>query len=944
MNFPQNVLNIIIKCQTKFKHYFFMKKMLLSQIIFQKNYLMDMECHLLKQELYNINLDNLSNIKKMFDNIEIINQYNIYDINNTIKSINNLLIYWSLYVCPNNIIMILCLLIGPNWYNTFDEQSIKLINIIIKFFTPSSVWDSNYEYNIEIKPTSPRGKKIFGFNDIYTHMECSILLLGTNNRVNIMKNLKASNITEEKFGASIFLKYEDRYIVIQGLFNEDPLSLSNEFDLISDKTKLISDRINSIHEIDVEYRNKYLKNIGIRDILINDESIFVTDICKKYNEFKTITSKSKSLIDLINEFMMASKHRKIDLLTILLLGNNIEENKLAFVLFDIYKTKKNTWIEIYNLIPYNLRILLDNTKKTFENDEINLTSINEISYEKRINLLKCSNDAKNKAFEKLKLIKSNPHGDSKAQFWLDGFLKIPFGNYIKNPVISFKSEFIDKIYKLHNVKLESSLQIEKFLNKLCDDNLSKEWHDYTISKKNFMKNIESILNDCVYGHTQAKLQLERIFAQWINGKSNGAILGLQGPPGTGKTSLAKLGLAKCLNNSSFMFLPIGGSSNGSTLIGHDYTYVGSTWGRIVDILMVCGCMNPIIFIDEIDKVSKTDSGREIISILTHLTDSTQNDEFEDKFFSGIKLDLSKALIIFSFNDPELIDPILRDRITIIVTHPLKIHEKITIVKDYMFNNILKEIGFAQDEIIIDDYIIKYIIETWTNEAGIRKAKELFIEIVRDINLNLIEYSNILPFTITQDYVDLLFETKLKIKYTKIHHESLIGLVNGLYATNTGLGGIMLIQATRYPSKNPLDIKITGKAGDIMKESVECALKVVINNIDNKLFTDGIHIHCPDTTTPKDGASAGIGFATSIYSLITNKLIPNDICMTGEIDLFGNVLMIGGLEAKLLGAIKAGCKIAIIPKDNEDDLNKIKGIEELNIILVKTIQEVFNIVF
>jgi ATP-dependent Lon protease len=253
-----------------------------------------------------------------------------------------------------------------------------------------------------------------------------------------------------------------------------------------------------------------------------------------------------------------------------------------------------------------------------------------------------------------------------------------------------------------------------------------------------MKNIESILNDCVYGHTQAKLQLERIFAQWINGKSNGAILGLQGPPGTGKTSLAKLGLAKCLNNSSFMFLPIGGSSNGSTLIGHDYTYVGSTWGRIVDILMVCGCMNPIIFIDEIDKVSKTDSGREIISILTHLTDSTQNDEFEDKFFSGIKLDLSKALIIFSFNDPDLIDPILRDRITIIVTNSLKIHEKITIVKDYMFNNILKEIGFAQDEIIIDDNIIKYIIETWTNEAGIRKAKELFIEIVRDINLNLID--------------------------------------------------------------------------------------------------------------------------------------------------------------------------------------------------------------
>ena len=138
------------------------------------------------------------------------------------------------------------------------------------------------------------------------------------------------------------------------------------------------------------------------------------------------------------------------------------------------------------------------------------------------------------------------------------------------------------------------------------------------------------------GHKDAKVQLERLFAQWINGESKGAVIGLQGPPGTGKTSLAKHGLSKCLKDKDgkprpFAFLPIGGSVNSSTLVGHNFTYVGSTWGRIADMLMVSKCMNPIIFIDEVDKVSQTEYGREIISILTHLTDPTQNDEFEDKY-------------------------------------------------------------------------------------------------------------------------------------------------------------------------------------------------------------------------------------------------------------------------------------------------------------------------
>jgi ATP-dependent Lon protease len=366
-------------------------------------------------------------------------------------------------------------------------------------------------------------------------------------------------------------------------------------------------------------------------------------------------------------------------------------------------------------------------------------------------------------------------------------------------------------------------------------------------------------------------------------------------------------------------------------VGHNFTYVGSTWGRIADITMTSGCMNPIIFIDEVDKISNTEYGKEIVSVLTHLTDATQNDNFEDKYFSGIPLDLSKSLIVFSFNDISLLDPILKDRITIIETKPYTLQEKIHIITKYMLPEVLVDVGYNTDEIKFTDIIVTYIINSFTNEAGVRKVKEKIVEIVRDINLKAIHDPNmIFPFTVTQEYVDELFKNKPKVKPDKIHKEPEVGMVNGLYATTSGIGGLTPIQVMRYPSDKMLDLTITGQQGDVMKESVTYALRIAYNmlhdDVKNKIIEAannkknfGLLVHAQDAATKKDGPSAGTAMTIALYSALTGKKIDNTVAMTGEIDLWKNVKKIGGLHAKLTGAKMAGVKKALVPLENLEDL-------------------------
>ena len=488
---------------------------------------------------------------------------------------------------------------------------------------------------------------------------------------------------------------------------------------------------------------------------------------------------------------------------------------------------------------------------------------------------------------------------------------------------------------------------------------------------NYVENVRNTLDNAVHGHTSAKRQVERIIGQWVSGESTGYCFGFEGPPGVGKTSLAKYGLAKCLTNENgesrpFAFIAMGGSSNGSTIEGHNYTYVGSMWGKIVDILMDKKCMNPIIFIDELDKISNTDHGREIVGILTHLIDSTQNDCFQDKYFNGIDLDLSKALFIFSYNNPEAVDKILLDRIHRIKFKHITLDEKLIICKDYLLPEMYKKMGLENNVVIFTENNLKFIIEKYTCESGVRKLKELLFEIIGEINLQHIKNKSCiqeLPITITNDDIKLkYFHERHEVRGQKIPPVSSTGVINGLWANAVGQGGIIPIEAHFFPCDRFFDLKLTGMQGDVMKESMNVAKTLAWSLLtDNEIAANlesfsktkmqGIHVHCPEGATPKDGPSAGTAITCVLYSILTNKKINHKIAITGEINLQGNVTAIGGLDLKIMGGINGGVTTFIFPKDNIKDFNDFMDkngtkdeVKSIVFIPVSSIHEVLGMIF
>jgi len=336
-----------------------------------------------------------------------------------------------------------------------------------------------------------------------------------------------------------------------------------------------------------------------------------------------------------------------------------------------------------------------------------------------------------------------------------------------NDMDEYSSEYFKQMTWIENL-LDIPFQHYSTLD--VDHNSPSKIYDFLIESK-------QLLDSSVYGHVDAKLHILRLLAQKIvNPDSKGLILGISGKPGVGKTMLVKNGVCKALKYP-FSFIPLGGSNDGSFLEGHSITYEGSTWGKIVDCLMKSKCMNPVLFFDELDKVSDTSKGQEIINILIHLTDPTQNDKFTDKYFSDIELDLSKCIIIFTYNDEQSINPILLDRITKINVGEFSIDDKIKICSDFLIPEILTQFQL-QNKIHFNEDVIKFIIHKTDTEAGVRNLKRSLEFIISNINISrfiqghdISPLPNIISHNVSIEIVETILKSQQKSnqRSDSLHH-------------------------------------------------------------------------------------------------------------------------------------------------------------------------------
>ncbi len=422
------------------------------------------------------------------------------------------------------------------------------------------------------------------------------------------------------------------------------------------------------------------------------------------------------------------------------------------------------------------------------------------------------------------------------------------------------------------------------------------------------------------------------------------ILCLVGPPGVGKTSLA-LSIAKSLNRKVAK-ISVGGINDEAEIIGHRRTYVGANPGRIIQGIRKSGSSNPVFIIDEIDKMRKDIKGDPASSLLEVL-DPEQNAKFSDHYIEE-EFDLSKVMFIATANYIEQIPMELRDRLEIIEVSSYTEYEKLDIARNYIVPRELEEHGLTELEVSFTDDTLLTLIRNYTKEAGVRELERIIASILRKVVKKFLTEKNIASIAITEKNIEE-FVGKKKYHYSEKGLKKQIGVVNGMAYTIFG-GDILPIEVTYYKGKG--NLILTGSLGDVMKESAHIALSYIKANakkfkINIKILEENdIHIHVPEGATPKDGPSAGIALTSALISLLTTTAVDSNISMTGEITLRGNVLPIGGLREKVIGANRAGIKKIFLPKENEQDLDEIPEEirKQIKFVFVSNYSEVYKDLF
>jgi len=518
----------------------------------------------------------------------------------------------------------------------------------------------------------------------------------------------------------------------------------------------------------------------------------------------------------------------------------------------------------------------------------------------------------------------------------DLYAKLERGDY-PEAVRAKAEEEIKKLAKMHPFSAESGV-VRSYLEWL----LCLPWNEITQDRVDF-KEVKLILDGDHYGLDKAKRRiLEHLAVIRLAGKVKGPILCLVGPPGVGKTSVGR-SIARAMGRK-FVRMSLGGIHDEAEIRGHRRTYIGALPGRIIQMIKKAGSSNPVLLLDEVDKIGKDFRG-DPASALLEVLDPEQNNSFTDNYLE-VEYDLSHILFITTGNTIGPIPPALRDRMEIIHLPGYLDFEKAAIARDYLIPKLLKELGLEGEHIVFRDDALYEIIRHYTRESGVRELERQISSMLRKTAVLLVEGKKLRRLTFTKAKVHKLLGAQ-KFVGTNIKPHPTVGYAVGLAWTELG-GEALPVEVV--PMKGKAKLTLTGSLGDVMRESATAALSYIRNHaasfgLSESFFEElDVHVHIPEGAVPKDGPSAGITLLTAMLSTLTGIPVRTDIAMTGEITLIGDVLPVGGLNEKLLAAKRLGITRVILPEKNRKDIGELQPdlLEGLRLHFVRTTREALKL--
>ncbi len=703
-------------------------------------------------------------------------------------------------------------------------------------------------------------------------------------------------------------------------------------------------------------RGKILEHVSQKPLMA------VVDVIesKPYNEIKV-----EALLEVLREKVriLASVNSSFPQDLIKTIEENHEPNRIVDLVSSVLKLKKERAYEMFieEDVEQRLMLLIDAVTEEIEQSKLQREIKSKVSSKLE--------EANREYFlkEQLKLIQKELGVDTQKEEEVEEYRKKleKLKPHLTEEAYKEIKKQIDRYARMHPDSAEA-IVIQTYLDWVLEIPFGK----YS-KKKLDIQDVKRELDKDHYGLQKPKERIVEYFAvkelMELRGikkeKGSGAILCFAGPPGIGKTSLAN-SIAKALKRP-LVRIALGGLEDVSELRGHRRTYIGAMPGRIVQGLIDAKEMDPVMVLDEIDKVGRSMRG-DPTSVLLEILDPEQNTHFRD-YYLNFSIDLSNVIFIATANDIGYIPAPLRDRMEFIFLSSYTPSEKYEIAKRYLIPQEIKKHGLKKSEISISKTALETIIEKYTREAGVRNLRRRIADIVRKVAKELLEHPEIKKVSITVKNLSKYLD-KPVFEIEEVEKEPQVGVVNGLAWTAVG-GDVLKIESIKIKGKGSL--QLTGSLGDVMKESARIAYSVVKYLIDQgkitieqdvipKTFKEkeegikvdpsevyrryDIHLHIPEGATPKDGPSAGITMATSIASLLSERRVRPDVAMTGELTLTGKVLPIGGLKEKLIAAYKAKIKKVLIPKKNYDrDLDEIPAevVQNMKIVPVTTIEEVLK---